>query len=146
MTDLYAETIAAWTGLAAVGRSLVEEIERDLKAADLPPLGWYDALLEIERAAPDGVRPHDLGARLLLPQYGASRLLDRMVRAELIVKKTCYTDGRGQWIFITEQGRKMRQRMWPVYEAALRRNLQERLSVSELESLAALTKKLRATT
>ena len=58
-----------------------------------PPLAWYDALLEIEKAGPDGLRPFELRKLLLLPQYGTSRLLDRMVTArDLSVGALCDND------------------------------------------------------
>ena len=53
----------------------IEAVEARLKAADLPPLGWYDVLLELEKAGEAGLRPFELQARLLLPQYGVSPTL-----------------------------------------------------------------------
>lgn len=57
---------------------------------------WYDALWEIEKAGPGGLRPFELKVALLLPQYGPARLLDRMVKPRLIERRDCDEDGRGQ--------------------------------------------------
>ncbi len=142
MTHVSDDAIAAWTRLTTVSRKLLERVEGDLKAAGLPPLAWYDALLEIERAGPEGIRPFELRPRLLLPQYGTSRLVDRLVREGLIRKKDCAGDGRGHVLYPTTAGRDLRRRMWEVYARALGRDVAARLSAAELGTLAALLSRL----
>lgn len=130
------QTIAAWTRLVTASRVLLDRIEAALKAEGLPPLGWYDALWELERAEA-GLRPFELQERLLLPQYGMSRLLDRLVTAGLVERLAVEEDGRGQRVRITTQGRDTRGRMWPVYAAELCRLVEVPLRQGEAEALAA---------
>ncbi len=61
-------------------QAVLAAVEADLKAAGFPPLGWYDVLLELSRAADGGLRPFALEQELLLAQYNLSRLLDRLER------------------------------------------------------------------
>lgn len=143
MTDLKPQTLAAWTALLTVSRTLVEGVEAALKDQGLPPLSWYDALLEIEGAGAEGIRPFALRPKLLLPQYGTSRLLDRLVEAGLIERLACDADRRGYSVRITAEGRRMRRAMWPVYRDALARSVEARLSGAEAERLAGLLDKLR---
>lgn len=131
-----AETIAAWTRLVIASRVLLERIEAALKAKGLPPLGWYDALWELERAEA-GLRPFELQERLLLPQYGMSRLLDRLVQAGLVERLPVEADGRGQVVRITAEGCATRGRMWPVYAAELCALVEAPLREGEAASLAA---------
>ena len=138
MNEVEPETIATWTALVTVTRLLLEEIEAALKAANLPPLSWYDALLEIERAGKAGLRPYELKDRLLLPQYGTSRLLDRIIAAGLIEKQDCVEDGRGYVVRITRDGLKIRQKMWPIYAAVLNARLQGGLPSNCRQALADL--------
>lgn len=133
---------AAWTGLIAASKTLLEEIEAALKAADLAPLTWYDVLLEVEKAGDDGIRPYELQKRLLLPQYGVSRLLDRIAAAGLITRESYAADKRGQVIRLTPAGLAMRRRIWPVYAAFLNRRIGERLTGKEAVKLRKLLKKL----
>ena len=112
--------------------------------AGLPPLGWYDALLELEKAGEDGLRPFQLKERLLLPQSGTSRLLDRMERARLIRRTPHDNDARGQIVSLTEEGAALRQRMWSVYEKFLREAVERALRVEELHDLSALLGRLQA--
>lgn len=130
------DTIAAWTRLVTASRVLVERVEAVLKASGLPPLGWYDALWELERAEA-GLRPFELQERLLLPQYGTSRLMDRLVQAGLVERLPVEEDGRGQVVRITAEGRETRCRMWPVYAAELCTLVEAPLREGEAAALAA---------
>ena len=123
-------------------RRLLEAVEAALKSAGHPPLAWYDALLEIDKAGNDGVRPFELKARLLLPQYGTSRLLDRMVNAELVQRLDCEDDGRGQIVRISEKGRWVRKAMWPVYARFLSEEVGAKLTSKEMVQLAKILSKL----
>jgi DNA-binding MarR family transcriptional regulator len=143
MTTPRSTTIALWTALVSVNRHLIETIEAALKAQGMPPLAWYDALLEIEKAGSDGIRPFALEDRLLLPQYGTSRLLDRIAKAGLIERKACADDGRGQVVRITDAGKSMRQRMWPVYADLLTTLIEEKLPRDEMAALTVQLQRLR---
>src|SRR3954453_23190786 len=96
--------IAAWARLLKASAGLVAAVERDLKAAALPPLAWYDALLELHRAGPRGLRPGDLEREMLLPQYNVSRLVDRLAAAGYASRLPHPEDGRGQVLQITPGG------------------------------------------
>ena len=135
-------TIAAWTALVTANRRVLETIERALKTAGLPQLSWYDALLELEKAGPSGIRPFALKERLLLPQYSLSRLLDRLEAAQLIDRHEAADDGRGQIVHLTELGLRTRQKMWPVYAETLLHCVEDRLSQNEAAELARLLAKL----
>lgn len=129
--------VLAWARLLRAHRAALARVEQALKAQALPPLGWYDALLELDRA-PGGLRPMDLEARMLLPQYGLSRLLDRLERAGLVRREPCPEDGRGQVAMITDEGRELRRRMWPVYAAAIDDAIGTRLDEAQAAVLAGL--------
>ena len=135
-------TQAAWAALMLTSRKLLEAVEAALKSAGHPPLSWYDALLELEKASPEGLRPFELKNRLLLPQYGTSRLLDRMVKAGLVERQDCEDDGRGQIVFISERGRSIRQAMWPVYAKVLSETIGTKLTSKEAITLTRLLSEL----
>ena len=54
-------TLCAWTRLVRAHQAAMSRVERALKAADLPPLDWYDVLVELERAGE--LRPAAVHAR-----------------------------------------------------------------------------------
>jgi len=132
--------ILAWARLIRAHAAALGTVETALKSAGLPPLEWYDVLLELERDGP--MRPRDLQPRLLLAQYNLSRLLDRLVRDGLVERAPCADDGRGHLIAVTDKGRTLRRRMWPVYAAAIEDAVGSKLTPAENETLADLLKAL----
>ena len=131
------QTVDAWVHLARAHRAVLGAVEAALKAAGLPPLGWYDVLLELSRA-PDGLRQHELEARLLLEQYNVSRLVDRLVAAGLAAKTVDPKDGRGRILLPTTDGEALRRRMWPVYAEVLGTRIGARLNDAQARQLADL--------
>jgi DNA-binding MarR family transcriptional regulator len=117
-------------------------IERDLKAADCPPLAWYDVLLELVRAPQGRLRPVEIEKETLLAQYNLSRLLDRLEREGLVAREACDDDGRGQWAVITEKGRGAQARIWKVYAKSIQKHVGDRLDEKSAATLASLLERL----
>jgi DNA-binding MarR family transcriptional regulator len=139
MNSQPSETVErAWARLMKAQRIAHGAIEQALKSAGLPPLAWYDALLELERAGAEGLRPFELERAMLLEQYNLSRLIDRIEKADYVERRPCAEDGRGQVIAITPAGRAIRKRMWPVYAAAIESVLGSHLSEKQVKDLDAL--------
>jgi DNA-binding MarR family transcriptional regulator len=130
----------AWVQLIRAHRSALCAVERALRSADLPPLEWYDVLLELERGGP--LRPRDLQDHLLLAQYNLSRLLDRMESEGLVTRERCSEDARCQWVKATAAGETLRKRMWPVYAEAIQQAVGGKLTKSEAEKLGDLLGRL----
>lgn len=134
--------VLAWIGLVRAYGQSMRTVQTKLKDEQLPPLEWYDVLLELERAGP--LRQRDLQKRLLLAQYNLSRLLDRMAHAELLERTACEEDGRGQVVAINDKGRALRRRMWPLYAEALQAALGSKLTEDEVPILLDLLGRLAA--
>lgn len=134
--------VGAWVRLMRAQQSALLKIERTLREAKLPPLAWYDVLLELDRAGEYGLRPGDLERQMLIAQSNISRLIDRIAAAGYVERRPCDDDGRGQMIVITAAGKEMRKRMWPVYAAAINGAVGERISEREASGLTALLAKL----
>jgi DNA-binding MarR family transcriptional regulator len=130
----------AWVQLIRAHRSALCSVERALRAADLPPLEWYDVLLELERGGP--LRSRDLQDRLLLAQYNLSRLLDRMESEKLISRERCSEDARCQWVRVTDDGKALRKRMWPVYASAIDEALGAKVTEVQAEKLSELLSRI----
>lgn len=128
-------TVMVWTELIRASERALSQIEKTLSDANLPTLIWYDALLEIEKTGADGIRPYALKERLLMPQYGTSRLLGRITRAGYIRRVACDGDGRGHVVQITGAGKAVRKRMWPIYQQCLIDIFEGQISVDEVDIL-----------
>ncbi|MDP9458650.1 MAG: MarR family transcriptional regulator [Actinobacteria bacterium] len=105
----------AWRALITAHAAAVERIERGLLEAGLPPLGWYDVLLELSAAPGCRLRMHELARAVVLSRSGLSRLVDRLEKAGLLRREPDPEDGRGSFAVLTNEGSRMRERMWPVY-------------------------------
>jgi DNA-binding MarR family transcriptional regulator len=131
--------VATWVAIVRASNSLVAAVAADGKAAGFPPLEWYDVLWELERKSPKrGLRPFELEHGLLIAQYNVSRLVDRMCQAGYIEKRPCENDARGQVLVITDKGRAVRKKMWPVYLASIQRHIGSHLSADDARALCAL--------
>jgi DNA-binding MarR family transcriptional regulator len=131
--------VAAWVAIVRASNGLVAAVAADGKAAGFPPLEWYDVLWELERKSPKlGLRPFELEHGLLIAQYNVSRLVDRMCQAGYIDRRPCESDARGQVLVITEKGRALRKKMWPVYLASIQRHIGSHLSADDARALCTL--------
>jgi DNA-binding MarR family transcriptional regulator len=134
--------VTAWARLVRAREALVGAVEGDLKAAGLPPLAWYDVLLELSRAEGGRLRPFEIEKETLLAQYNLSRLLDRLEKAGLIRRGPCEDDARGQWVVITEKGKAVQARTWKVYSRSIQEHIGEKLDDKSAAALAGLLGRL----
>lgn len=137
-----AEAATAWTQLMRVHEQVLGRVENDVKQAGFPPLSWYDVLQELARAPRGALRPVEIEKQLLLPQYGLSRLIDRIVEAGLAERRQCPVDKRGLYVAITDTGRDMQKKMWHAYAAAIERHVGSKLSDTEAAKLCHLLNRL----
>ena len=144
MTSPSESVVRAWTRLERAHRAALATVESRLKKAGLPPLAWYDVLLELERGGAPGLRPFELQQAMLFAQYNLSRLIDRLETQGYVARTTSVDDGRGQMLAITAKGRAMRKKIWPVYAAAIEAAVGAHLSPSEASTVADLLTKLYA--
>ena len=135
-------TQKAWVALMRAHKSAHEHVEGKLKAAKLPPISWYDVLWELEQTTECGIRAFELQPKLLLPQYGMSRLISKMESEELIWRGECPEDGRGLVLAITDKGRALRKEIWAVYGPAMQEAIGAKLEADEIAALANILGKL----
>src|SRR6056297_1802676 len=98
------QNLSAWQVLSRAHRRLQGHLEFALKAEGLPPLDVLDALAALD-AGQDGQTAKSLEISLMLPQYGVSRLLDRMEKDGLIRRVADSGDKRLKHVHLTEAGR-----------------------------------------
>lgn len=132
----------AWVRLVRAERSLVAQIEAELKAAGFPTLSWYDVLLELKRTSEGRLTPREIEEKVLFEQYNLSRRLDRM-EADRLVRRIPYPgDRRRQLVEITDTGRALQRSMWGIYGPAIHRHIGAKLTEKEAGQLAALLLRL----
>ncbi len=130
--------------LHRANRRLLEEVGAALKRAGLPPLDWYDVLLELRRAGEDGLRQFEVGDKILLSKHNLSRLIDRLEKQALVRREATAEDGRGNRIKITTEGKQLLRKVWPVYADSIQREFGNKLNEREAQQLARLLRKVMA--
>lgn len=129
--------INAWATLIRAQQHLRDQVEFDLKQAGLPPLSWYDVLLELKRAPEGRLRLNEIGAHILLEKSNVTRLIDRLEKEGLLNREHCKDDKRGAFAVITEQGRALQKRMWPIYAKAIETHFAAKLTINQCNQLLA---------
>ena len=126
---------AAWRALITAHATVVEKIERALLEAELPPLGWYDVLLELSVAPDCRLRMHELARAVVLSRSGLTRLVDRLENAGLLRREPDPSDRRGAFAVLTDEGRDMLRQMWPVYAGGIAEDFGRHISDEEAHVL-----------
>jgi len=136
--------LGAWAGTIRAGQTVLEKIEAALKRRGLPPLAFYDVLLELSREPAGRLRLNELGGRVLLSKSNVTRLVDRLESEGLVVREACADDARGAFAVITPEGRALTRRMWSVYHDTLRACFFDLLDGRETARLAKLMRRVVA--
>lgn len=131
-----------WVALNRSQRAIYRAMDSALKAEGLPPLRWYDVLWELERTSRKGLRPFEIEKTHLFEQSNLSRLLQRLVREELVEEMEFPDDGRGKMLRITRKGRQLRKRMWKVYGPHIHKFMGRIADPDELDRTSSTLRKL----
>lgn len=135
-------TINAWVMLHRANRKLLEDVGAALKRHGLPPLDWYDVLLELQRVGDAGLRQYEIGEKILLSKHNLSRLIDRLEKQGLVRREATVEDGRGNRVKITAEGKTMLGKVWPAYGQTIQREFGEKLDQHEAAELVRLLGKV----
>jgi DNA-binding MarR family transcriptional regulator len=113
--ELDDETLATWRAFLNAHARVTRAIGRDLAAADLPDLGWYDLLWTLYRAPGRALRVNELAREVVLSPTAMSRFVDRVEKAGYVRRQPDPADRRALQIALTDAGVDLLRRMWPVY-------------------------------
>src|SRR5918997_3145626 len=96
--------LAAWRTFITAHAAVIDAIERDLRAAGVISLTWYDVLIELAEAPNRRLRLHELARAVVLSRSGLTRLVDRIEAAGLLHREACAEDRRGAYAVLTAEG------------------------------------------
>ncbi len=133
---------STWRAFITVHVQVIELIQENLAAADLPPVEWYDLLWALKESPEHELRLSELADRVCLSRSNLTRLLDRLERSELLQRKSCPTDRRGTFAVLTEAGILMQKKMWVVYSEGIAEYFGNHLSDEEVKVMQQALKKI----
>src|SRR5215203_2097927 len=115
MPRLDDDTLGTWRGFLNAHARITRRISRDLAAAGLPDLTWYDLLWALYRQPERRLRVNELAREVVLSPTAMSRFVDRVEKAGHVRREPDPADRRALQIVITESGVDLLRRMWPIY-------------------------------
>jgi DNA-binding MarR family transcriptional regulator len=124
------ETLGAWRAFLNAHALATRRINRDLAEAGLPDLSWYDVLWALHEATGRGLRVNELARAVVLSPTGMSRFVDRLERQGLVRREPDPADRRALQVVLTEAGRDLLRRMWPIYARGIETYFAEHLPSS----------------
>lgn len=128
---------AAWRALSRGYTHTRSALESALKAENLPGLDVLDALTVLVESETD-LTAKSLETALLMPQYGVSRLLDRMEKDGLVTRVANPSDQRSKLLKLTEDGASAQSRMKFLRDNALSQFLKTRARPGQLNRMIRL--------
>jgi DNA-binding MarR family transcriptional regulator len=126
----------AWQAFLHAHHEVVARLDADLREAHGLTFAEYDVLLRLARAPGRALRMSDIAARVLLSPSGITRLVERLVERDLIVRDADPADGRAVLATLTERGLKVIRSAARTHVAGIREHFSSRLSDDELDAVA----------
>ena len=125
----------AWGSLLQVHAALVPALDRRLRQSAGLPLAWYDVLLELSAARDGRLTMSQLGERVVLSRSRVSRVVDELIRADLVRREANPDDARSAYAVLTPAGMDRFRRAAPVYVGGIEQEFAGDLTVAELTAL-----------
>ena len=116
------DALGAWRAFLTAHAHVTRAISRDLTAAGLPDLSWYDLLWALYRRPERRLRVNELAREVVLSPTAMSRFVDRVEAAGYVRREPDPADRRALQVAITDDGIALLRRMWPVYEEGIQRH------------------------
>jgi DNA-binding MarR family transcriptional regulator len=142
-TTLTDQHLAAWKSLLNAHAAAVGAIETKLSAAEQISLMWYDVLWALRKQGGGHcLRFRELQEEIVLSRSALSRLIDSLVKAGLVKKKTCPNDARGIDVELTDKGNKALASAWPTYSEGIAEYFAKELTREECGQLTTILGKV----
>jgi len=137
VSDVAPDDWATWRLYFSSGRRLVAELDRRLQADAGISHPEYTVLLSLNEAPRRQLRTGELADLLAWEKSRVSHQVTRMAARRLVERTACETDGRGTWIGITAEGRRLLLRAMRDHADAIRELFVDRLGEDEKAAIRA---------
>lgn len=125
----------AWAAILRTQKIVSEAVQTALREAGLPPLEWYDVLIELKMAPDKSLKQHELSEAVVLAKFNLTRLLDRMEQEGVISRRPCTEDRRVKYACLESKGETLLKHMWPVYRQALDQHFANQISDADARKI-----------
>jgi len=126
------DELAAWRAFLEAHHAVMAVLGEELEEIGLP-IGFYDVLVQLTEAGPNGLRMAELARRILISKSGLTRLVDRMAGQGLVRRRPSPEDGRGYYVVATNVGRNALRRASPGHLRGVAQHFTSLLTEDELK-------------
>ena len=134
--------ISTFGRLVEAQAHLGKQLGRSLEQEAGIPHAWFEVLLRASRAQGGQISMSSLAQQVVLTSGGVTKLVDRMVDADLVERVPCPTDRRVSFVALTAKGRAALRQASRVHARNLRRVFSG-FTTSDLRTLDELLDRLR---
>ena len=107
------EQLGAWRSFLEAHSAVIKALEREILEEQGFPLTWYEVLVHLSEAPQERLHHQVLAESVLLSRSGVTRLVDRMIEAELVVREPDPNDRRASYVAMTRKGKDTLRRAAP---------------------------------
>ena len=130
MAGMDEDVLATWRSFLNAHAHVTRAINRDLAAAGLPDLGWYDLLWALYRQEDRRLRVNELAREVVLSPTAMSRFVDRVEQAGYVRREPDPADRRALKVALTDEGVDALRAIWPVYRRGIEEHFAPALGAS----------------
>lgn len=134
--------MTAWRRFLKTHAAITRRLESELMAEEDLALASYDVLVQLAEVPERRLRMTELAGAVLLSRSGLTRLVDRLVRDELVIREPCEDDARGTFAVLTLAGLARLREASRVHLRGVQEHMTGRLDEDELHQLAGLLARL----
>jgi DNA-binding MarR family transcriptional regulator len=136
----------AWGALTRTHAAVTQRLGEALAQGDHPPLPWYEVLSAVAESPEQRMRMGDLAEALVITRGGLTKLVDRLVKADLLERTFCETDRRVSYATLLPAGESLLAEMHPVIVGELEVAFSANLSVDKANELRETLDQVRVST
>ena len=141
---LESEEWESWGALMLLHRSVLRELDDDLRRDHGLAVTEFDVLITLFNAPDKRLRMSVLADRVLLSPAGATHLVTRLERDRLLRREVDPADGRKWFAVLTENGDRKLQSARRTHNDVLRRTLLASTSTTDRATLRRIWRRLSA--
>ncbi len=132
-----------WRAFLAAVRLLTAELDRDLQRDADMPHAYYEILVALSEAPDRTLRMSELAGISMSSRSRLSHAVSRLEEEGWVERRDCPTDRRGALAVLTDKGLAVLEAAAPGHVDAVRRNLFDQLSATQVEELGAISAAIR---
>jgi DNA-binding MarR family transcriptional regulator len=96
--------VRTWLIFLRAHAAILRRMEKGIQDAHGIPLNWVDVLIQLSLEENHRMTHARLSERVLVSVSGLTRIIDRMVKAGLLVRRASRKDRRASYVVMTEEG------------------------------------------